>query len=345
MRYLNTSAYKISLIVPAWKGHGQDNSLLESSARKVVCPMSGKDKQLEELIRTARDHHDPDIRFMAIRELTKKLDAIESISSSMQDPFRQSTLHMLRDKHSDVQTTAGALSFIARAKKGDILKALIPFSVKMLGTLVRKMDNAQVQELTRSLVKYLVNDNTKDKKLQQLQREQFQTAIKKCVKELRTEDGAQVGGQMVRHLSEALKSRDENLQLIVMDLLTDVVSRFGKDVKEYHEDLLYRLLSRLVKNKIEDIPIRAANTIGEFANCMRVFKFSNPCLHHVREWTLAMGIGDCGDLRKKLTGDSGALSRFLSDELFLSMMEGLMKSIEAKQGSGENVTYINTVGK
>uniref|UniRef100_A0A7S3Z7P2 TOG domain-containing protein n=1 Tax=Lotharella globosa TaxID=91324 RepID=A0A7S3Z7P2_9EUKA len=198
---------------------------------------------VRELLDKARTHHDPDIRFMAIRELIKLLDGMETIDSNLQQPVRSSLLQLLKDSNSDVQTNA----------------------VKLLGTVVRKIENKQVIALVSGLVVALVEDKTKDKKKLQLQREQFQTAIKKSVKELRVDDGKEAGGQMVEILTKHLISREVSLQLICMDLLKDIVSRFGKDVGLHHKVLLSRLQDKLANNEVEDIPIRAANTLGALA--------------------------------------------------------------------------------
>lgn len=47
-----------------------------------------------------------------------------------------------------------------------------------------------------------------------------------------------------------------------MDLLNDVVSRFGKDIEQEHKSLYPRLVEKLAPNEVEDVPLRAANTLG-----------------------------------------------------------------------------------
>lgn len=84
----------------------------------------------------------------------------------------------------------------------EVPESTVMYLVKLLGTVVRKIENKQVIALVSGLVVALVEDKTKDKKKLQLQREQFQTAIKKSVKELRVDDGKEAGGQMVEILTK-----------------------------------------------------------------------------------------------------------------------------------------------
>lgn len=115
-----------------------------------------------------------------------------------------------------------------------------------------------------------------------------------------------------------LISREVSLQLICMDLLKDIVSRFGKDVGAHHKVLLSRLQDKLANNAVEDVPIRAANTLGNVG-------FLQESNSITATWTCL-----------------GALARFLNDELFKSLMDFLMNKIEQK--TGDNVTYISAVG-
>jgi len=209
---------------------------------------------MRELLDKARNHHDPDIRFMAIRELTREVDAMDSIETSAQGQLRKSLLFILKDDNSDAQTAA----------------------VKLLGSVVRKVDSDNVRELVINLVKSLVEEKAStDVKKQKLQREQFQTAIKNCIKELRDDNGKESGGQMVQFLSRALINRDVQLQLICMDLLADIVIRFGKDVTAHHDQLLKRLQDKLEKYSIDDVPMKAANTIGALAKYLDDKLFSS----------------------------------------------------------------------
>mmetsp|Transcript_7969 Transcript_7969/g.12038 ORF Transcript_7969/g.12038 Transcript_7969/m.12038 type:complete len:1248 (-) Transcript_7969:181-3924(-) len=210
-------------------------------------------RNIDSLLKDAVNHYDNDIRFMAIRDLTKILDGMASIPTQVQDKVGASMKIMLKDKATDVQTTA----------------------VRMLGVVVRKLEPERVRDVVSSLVRSLVRDDEKNKNIQKLQREQFQTAIKKSVRELRAEDGKAAGGQMVEQLSGALTNSDTDLQLICMDLLCDIVSRFGAVVSVHHRKLVERLQAKLPMNSNEEVPIRAGKTLGAVAKFLDQKEFDS----------------------------------------------------------------------
>jgi len=247
--------------------------------------MSGRKKEIRDLLIEGKSHHDPDIRFMAIRELDSRFSSMEVIEKSMQSPVLDALMIMLKDQSSDVQTNA----------------------VKLLGSVVRKLDSGKVEELVGSVVKALVDGKGAGKtkswqmiseEQRRLQREQFQTAIKKCVKELPENEGKESGVTIVKNLIRALENRDVDLQLIAMDLLNDVLSRFGRDIQQEHKSLLPRLREKLKPHEVEDVPLRAASTLG-------------------------------------------TLSRHVADDQFKDLMEFIIKQIKETE---ENVTFINALG-
>lgn len=72
--------------------------------------------------------------------------------------------------------------------------------MKLLGSVVRKLESDNVKELVGSVVKALVEGKSSMRDQLKLQREQFQTAIKKCVKELPENEGKGSGIAIVQNL-------------------------------------------------------------------------------------------------------------------------------------------------
>ena len=130
-------------------------------------------------------------------------------------------------------------------------------TVRFLGSIVRKFEPLHVSALMTDLVKSLVDTKTPEKDI-----ELYEIAIKKSIRELRHEDGRDAGGRIVFHLSKGLQSSTVHLQIVSMDLLKDILSRFGRVVAAHHEKLIQRLQTKLEENVVADVPVKAADTLG-----------------------------------------------------------------------------------
>ncbi|XP_046445430.1 cullin-associated NEDD8-dissociated protein 1-like [Daphnia pulex] len=164
---------------------------------------------------------DKDFRFMATNDLMGELqkDSIKLDDDSEQKVVKM-LLHLLEDKNGEIQNLA----------------------VRCLGPLVSKVEDVQVE----TIVEHLCTNMSSDK--EQL-RDISSTGLKTVISELPlTASGmaASVCKRITGCLNTAIaKQEDVSVQLEALDILADLLTRFGSLLVSFHEAICEALLPQL----------------------------------------------------------------------------------------------------
>ncbi|ROT63807.1 hypothetical protein C7M84_018283 [Penaeus vannamei] len=161
---------------------------------------------------------DKDYRFMATNDLMTELqkDSIKLDDDSERKVVRM-LLRLLEDKNGEVQNLA----------------------VKCLGPLVNKVKEFHVYSIVESLCDHMVSDR------EQL-RDMSSLALKTVINELPASSTALVANickRVTDRLSEAIvRQEDVSVQLEALDILGDLLARFGSLLVSFHPNILDALL-------------------------------------------------------------------------------------------------------
>lgn len=163
---------------------------------------------------------DKDFRFMATNDLMTELqkDSIKLDDESERKIVRM-VLRLLEDKNGEVQNLA----------------------VKCLGPLVNKVKENQVEMIVDSLCANMVSNSEQLRDISSI-------GLKTVISELPPTPGTlapNVCQRITGKLSSAIENKDVSVQLEALDILTDLLSRFGDLLVPFHDTILKALVPQL----------------------------------------------------------------------------------------------------
>ncbi|XP_014246740.1 cullin-associated NEDD8-dissociated protein 1 isoform X2 [Cimex lectularius] len=163
---------------------------------------------------------DKDFRFMATNDLMSELqkDSIKLDDDSERKVVKM-LLKLLEDKNGEVQNLA----------------------VKCLGPLVNKVKEYQVETIVDSLCSNMVSDKEQLRDISSI-------GLKTVISELPLASNvlaANVCKRITGKLSSAIEKEDVSVQLEALDILADLLSRFGNLLVSFHQTILNALLPQL----------------------------------------------------------------------------------------------------
>jgi cullin-associated NEDD8-dissociated protein 1 len=190
------------------------------------------------------EHYDKDERYMATSDLCEVLkrhssgDTLPVLSdSSTERRICTAVLRLLHDKSNDVQAIA----------------------VKTLGVLLTTVKEEQVLEIADSLA-----DQVLDASKSEL-RDVYAIGLRTLVKTIPSSMGDLTSQRLVGRLLDGIRtSQNEEIVLACLDILTDLLGRFGAtavSVTRQHEPILQMCLQQLTGSS-PVVRKRAGNTIG-----------------------------------------------------------------------------------
>ncbi|XP_035780587.1 cullin-associated NEDD8-dissociated protein 1-like [Anopheles albimanus] len=164
--------------------------------------------------------NDKDFRFMATNDLMTELqkDSIKLDDESEKKVVRM-VLRLLEDKNGEVQNLA----------------------VKCLGPLVNKVKENQVETIVDLLCANMVSNNEQLRDISSI-------GLKTVISELPQSSNSLVPNVCQRitgKLSAAIEKEDVSVQLEALDILSDLLSRFGDLLVPFHELILKALVPQL----------------------------------------------------------------------------------------------------
>lgn len=234
------------------------------------------------------EHYDKDERYMATSDLCEVLKrhsggeggGASFFDSNIERQICTAVLRLLHDKSNDVQAIA----------------------VKTLGVLLTTVQQEQVLEIADSLA-----DQVLDASKSEL-RDVYTIGLRTLVKTIPAISGNEVAHRLVGRLLDGIRSSDnEEIVLCCLDVLTDLLGRFGGTataVTRQHEAILQMCLTQLS---------RSSSGGGAASN----------------ETTTSPVV------RKRTGNTLAGLSVVLSDPLLMRMVQSLLKLIERSVGLGK----------
>mmetsp|Transcript_4617 Transcript_4617/g.7695 ORF Transcript_4617/g.7695 Transcript_4617/m.7695 type:complete len:1340 (-) Transcript_4617:522-4541(-) len=191
------------------------------------------------------EHYDKDERYMATSDLCEVIKRYASgssyegygkIDATTERRICAAVLSLLKDKSNDVQAVA----------------------VKTLGVLLTTVQEEQVLEIADSLT-----DQVLDQSKSEL-RDVYAIGLRTLCKTVPAPMGDHVSQRLVSRLLEGMANSDDEIILACLDILTDLLSRFGAtaaSLTHQHESILQMCLQQLNSDS-HLIRKRAGNAIG-----------------------------------------------------------------------------------
>jgi cullin-associated NEDD8-dissociated protein 1 len=191
------------------------------------------------------EHYDKDERYMATSDLCEVLkrhasggtvDGYHVMDAATERRICTAVLRLLHDKSNDVQAIA----------------------VKTLGVLLTTVHEEQVLEIANSLADQLL-----DREKSEL-RDVYAIGLRTLCKTVPATMGDQVSLQLVGRLLEGIQSDDDEIVLACLDVLTDLLGRFGASslhMTRQHEAILQLCLAKL-SSDAHVVRKRSGTTIG-----------------------------------------------------------------------------------
>ncbi|KAF2884604.1 hypothetical protein ILUMI_21568 [Ignelater luminosus] len=163
---------------------------------------------------------DKDFRFMATNDLMTELqkDSIKLDDDSERKVVRM-LLRLLEDKNGEVQNLA----------------------VKCLGPLVNKVKEFQVETIVEALCTNMISDKEQLRDISSI-------GLKTVISELPQAPGGLSGNickRITGHLTTAIEREDVSVQLEALDIVADLLARFGSVLSSFHMSILSALLPQL----------------------------------------------------------------------------------------------------
>ncbi|KAK5639691.1 hypothetical protein RI129_012183 [Pyrocoelia pectoralis] len=163
---------------------------------------------------------DKDFRFMATNDLMTELqkDSIKLDDDSERKVVRM-LLRLLEDKNGEVQNLA----------------------VKCLGPLVNKVKEFQVETIVEALCTNMISDKEQLRDISSI-------GLKTVISELPQAPGGLSGNickRITGHLTTAIEREDVSVQLEALDIVADLLARFGNVLSSFHISILNALLPQL----------------------------------------------------------------------------------------------------
>ncbi|ETO22841.1 hypothetical protein RFI_14352 [Reticulomyxa filosa] len=235
-------------------------------------------KNIRELLKKTQ-HHDKDERFMATSDLTAELEKVEGqLDASLQTPIRDAIMKQLDDPSNDVQAIACNCY-----NNKEIIYLLNLKKKKSLSAIVQKFSCEQVEEITDKLGMLLVEGRME-------LRDIYTIALQNIISSVPDDFGPQIFKKLVRRLIQGLKMQqhkgdtDEETQeygrnhlnrlVACLDIMKDLVNRFGHVAAESHEEIL-STVQPMLSQENQDIRKKVAVTLGSLVTVIDDKLFSN----------------------------------------------------------------------
>ncbi|KAJ3020912.1 Cullin-associated NEDD8-dissociated protein 1 [Thoreauomyces humboldtii] len=241
-------------------------------------------------------HHDSDYRWMATNDL---MAALQSDTFHLEDVNEKKVvaalIKLLTDSNGEVQNVAVKWC-AARDLAGVSVRptAIVDTSVfaSSFAPLVKKIHESQLQEVLNQLCK-LLTDNREE------MRDIAGIGLKTVVTEIPSDSfiTSKVVGDLVPKLLQQFQKNDKNPQLDVIDILSEVLSRFGQSLAQGSD-------GPALQKAINDALF--------------------PLLNHSR-----------ASARKRATGAIGHLVSNLPDDLFDDLVENILSELTQRTGSSD----------
>eukprot|EP00455_Lapot_gusevi_P028577 TRINITY_DN3053_c0_g2_i1.p1 TRINITY_DN3053_c0_g2~~TRINITY_DN3053_c0_g2_i1.p1 ORF type:complete len:1239 (+),score=571.04 TRINITY_DN3053_c0_g2_i1:71-3787(+) len=186
---------------------------------------------------------DKDEHYMATSDLVNELESFEGkIDPALQTAIRDAVLHQLDDPSNDVQTIA----------------------VSCLSTAVRKFEESKVIEIVDKLGNLLLSGKEE-------LRDIYTTGVKAIITAVPKECGPNIATKLSSLLMSGLTRQlpDEQLfliQMVCLDVLKDLLQRFGQQMAADHDNLL-QVMTPLLDSRRVDLRKRVSNTLGPLVCC------------------------------------------------------------------------------
>ena len=167
---------------------------------------------------------DKDFRFMATNDLMVELqkDTIKLDEDTEKKVVRM-LLRLLEDKNGEVQNKA----------------------VRCLGPLVNKVKDAQVEQVVETLCENMSKPNTAAEQLRDISSMGLRTVISE-LPATACNLVAVISKKITVKLTESVKQKDDvTVQLEALDILCDLLNRFGSILSQYHPSIKDALVSQL----------------------------------------------------------------------------------------------------
>eukprot|EP01083_Nonionella_stella_P042265 114251_1 len=224
-------------------------------------------KSIRKLLEQTR-HHDKDERFMATSDLTTELQKVEGeLDLSLQTPIRNAILGQLDDNSNDVQAIA----------------------VKCLSAIVQKFRMSEVQEIVTKLGSLVVTGKSE-------LRDIYALGIKTLIQAVPESGGAAIAQTLaeqlisglacgevtvgegsqgkVRRDSKDAERSDIDRQCVCLDLLKDLLMRFGQTMENYHGKIAETILP-LLEHEKPALRKRVGGTLGALVHVLTDRDFSS----------------------------------------------------------------------
>jgi cullin-associated NEDD8-dissociated protein 1 len=213
---------------------------------------TGDTRKIRELLQKT-EHYDADERFMATNDLIKELEKVEGfLDNSLQEPVRNAVLKQLDDKGKDVSTIA----------------------VKALSTLVQKFNPEQVTVIVQKLGKNIVAPGGAE---EDSSRDVFVDGLRNVIAVIDDTNGKAFASDLLKTLLTGLRDGSKahaNISRMCMDVVKDILERFGGDVIEQHADLM-KALTKLLNAEHPGVSQCASVTLGPLLGYLDEKEFNN----------------------------------------------------------------------
>lgn len=164
--------------------------------------------------------NDKDFRFMATNDLMTELQKDNiNLDDDSEKKVVTMVLRLLDDKNGEVQNLA----------------------VKCLGPLVNKVKEAQVETIVDTLCVNMVSTNEQLRDISSIGLKTVISELPQVTKPLAPNVCQLITGK----LSTAIEKEDVSVQLEALDIMADLLSRFGEFLVPYHDTILKALIPQL----------------------------------------------------------------------------------------------------
>ncbi|CEG47211.1 TATA-binding protein-interacting protein [Plasmopara halstedii] len=178
--------------------------------------MRANEDKIAQLLDKTTDF-DKDERYMATSDLCVELNKDVDLGSYLEPKVCVAVLKQLDDKSNDVQSIA----------------------VKCLGILVTKVQVAQVADICSKLCDLILNGKSE-------LRDIYSIGLKTIVADVSQSTGASIANSIcVRLLTSFGKDKDVAVKAETLDILNDILRRFGYDVSTEHATIMELLMMQL----------------------------------------------------------------------------------------------------
>lgn len=182
---------------------------------------------------------DKDERYMATSDLCHELQQLEALPRTIEDKCCHAVLNQLDDKSNDVQAIA----------------------VKCLGIIVTKVQPQRVREICDRLGQLILDGKPE-------LRDIYAIGLKTILSGVDQGTGAMIAAQISARLAHGISTyTDPRIQAECLEILTELLARFGRDLAQEHAHLMEILLTQIPKDNAT-VKKRTVACIGELGKIL-----------------------------------------------------------------------------